>query len=93
VTRFKEFYAGSNPVVYAQMWEDLQKTEIPEACVDNESANIEYFFMALYLLKYYLTENQLATFFKVCEKTTRKWSWDYTKKIQALKEKKVNTTI
>jgi hypothetical protein len=49
--------------------------------------------MALYLLKYYLTENQLATFFKVCEKTTRKWSWDYTKKIQALKEEKVNTTI
>jgi hypothetical protein len=50
VTHFKEFY-GSDPVVYVQMWEDLQNTEIPEARVDNEAANIEYFFMALYLLK------------------------------------------
>jgi hypothetical protein len=90
VTLFKEFY-GSDPVVYAQVWEDLQTTEIPDAHLDDETANIEYFFMALHRLKCYPTEGRLATFFKVCEKTTRKWSWDYTKKIQALKEEKVYT--
>jgi hypothetical protein len=88
VNRFKEFY-GSDPVVYAQMWEDLQMTEIPEAHLDIESANIEYFLMTLYLLKCYPTEGRLAGRFKVCEKTARKWSWDYAIKIQSLKEEKV----
>jgi hypothetical protein len=57
--------------------------------VDTESANMEYFFMALYRLKCYPTENRLASE----QKTTRKWSWDYTKNIQALKEEKENTTL
>jgi hypothetical protein len=65
---FKEFY-GSDPVVYAQMWEDLQMTEIPEAHLDINPANNEYFLMALYLLKCYPTEGWLAGLFKVCEKT------------------------
>jgi hypothetical protein len=34
--RFRAHY-GSNPVVYAQMWEDFQTTVIPEACIDDKN--------------------------------------------------------
>jgi hypothetical protein len=80
VSRFKSFY-GSHPIVYAQLWEDLQTTAIPEARVDARTTTIDYFLMSLYFLKCY---------FKIGEKTARTWIWDFfIKKIQALKGEKV----
>jgi hypothetical protein len=38
--RFKSQY-GSMPVVYAQIWEDLQTTAIPEARIDNKKTDVE----------------------------------------------------
>ena len=86
--RFKALY-GSNPNVYAAIFEDLQTTQIPEARVDPKVLCIDAFLMSLHFLKCYPTENQRSGLFKICEKTARKWGWFYCKKIQALKQEKV----
>jgi hypothetical protein len=70
--RFKSLY-GSNPVVYAAIFEDLQMTQIPEARVDPKTLCVESFLMAFHFLKCYPTENQLSGLFKICERTARKW--------------------
>jgi hypothetical protein len=40
--RFKSLY-GSNPVVYAMIFEDLQMTQIPEARIDPKTLCVESF--------------------------------------------------
>lgn len=87
-SRFKSLY-GSQPVVYAQIWEDLQTTAIQEARVDARTTTIDHFLMSLHFLKCYPKESKLAADFKISEKTVRKWSWYFIKKIQALKQEKV----
>jgi hypothetical protein len=44
---------GLNPVVYAQIWEDLQTTDIHDARIDGATAKtgIRYFLMSIYFLK------------------------------------------
>ena len=37
--RFRAHY-GSNPIVYAQIWEDLLTTVIPDAQIDNVNADL-----------------------------------------------------
>ena len=88
VRRFKSFY-GSSPLVCAAIWEDLVTATIPEAQI-LPSTSVSKFFLALYFLKEYPTEEKLAGAFKTCEKTARKWAWYFAQKVQALKEKKVS---
>ena len=90
--RFRALY-GSNPVVYAEIFEDLQTTEIAEARVDSDMICVDSFLMALHFLKCYPTENQLSGLFQICEKSARKWAWFYAKKIQALKQQKVSLLL
>lgn len=90
--RFRALY-GSNPVVYAEIFEDLQTTQIAEAWVDSDMLCVDSFLMALHFLKCYPTENQLSGLFQICEKSTRKWAWFYAKKIQALKTQKVSLLL
>ena len=92
--RFRHLY-GSNPIVYAQIWEDLQNTGIPVARINNVTAiDLVYFFMALHFLKCYITEAHLAATFQLCERTAaRKWCWAYAVKIQALKHEKVCSRV
>jgi hypothetical protein len=85
--RFKAHF-GSNPIVYAQIWEDLQTTMIPKARIDGKVC-VESFLMAILFLKIYPTEEVLSGFFKICERSVRKWVWYYVSKIQALKRAKV----
>jgi hypothetical protein len=85
---FKGLY-GSNPIVYAQMWEDLQTTDIAEARLSSQELRVDYFLCSIHFLKCYHSESERAGKFKICEKTARKWTWVYAKKIQALKEAKV----
>jgi hypothetical protein len=87
--RFRAHY-GSNPVVYAQIWEDLQITEIPEARIDNKMVDADTFLMCIHFLKCYPTEVEQGGLFTGCEKTMRKWTWFYVSKIQALKQQKVS---
>lgn len=89
VMRFKGHY-GSNPIVYAQILEELQTTAIPEARIDVRKSGPLYFLMAVHFLARYPTEQEQAGIFKVCDKTARCWSWYFATKIQMLKEEKVN---
>ena len=50
LARFRALY-GSNPVVYAQIFEDLQTTNIAEAHVDDEMVCIDSFLMAMHFFK------------------------------------------
>jgi hypothetical protein len=88
--RFKALY-GSNPNIYAAIFEDLQTTEIAEARVDAKSLCVNAFLMSLHFLKCYPTENQRSGIFQICKRTARKWGWFYCRKIQALKKEKVRT--
>jgi hypothetical protein len=86
--RFRAQY-GSNPVVYAQIWEDLQTTVILEARIDDKMADADNYLMSIHFLKCYPTEVEQGGIFLGCEKSMRKWTWYYLRKIQALKQQKV----
>ncbi len=62
--RFRDHY-GSNPLVYAQIWEDLQQLAHFEATAQD----FHLFLMSVHFLKCYPTESQLSPSFTVCEKT------------------------
>ena len=70
---------GSDPILYAQIWEDLQTTACPEACIDTEKSDANYFLMAIHFLKCYPTEQQ-----------QQKYAWYFASKVQALKGQKVS---
>jgi hypothetical protein len=90
VRRFKSFY-GSDPVVYAQIFEDLQTTEFPEARIDTTKLGItlDNFLMGIHFLYVYPTRERNAGMFDVGEQTAAKWGWYFSKKVQALKKQKV----
>lgn len=87
--RFKAHY-GSHPIVYAQIWEDLQTTTIPEARIDAQKIHPHNFLMATHFLARYPTEQEQASTFGICDKTARYWTWFFACKIQALKAQKVS---
>lgn len=90
VGRFMSHY-GSSPLVCAVIWEDLVTArDIWENQTHQKGASFEKFLMAMYFLKVYPTEEKLAGFWKICEKSASKWVWLFVLKIQALKEKKVS---
>ena len=89
IERFKTKY-GSTPLVCAQIWEDLQTTEIPEAHVDGAYLDLKYFLVAKNWLFRYPTDEEQAASFGSCSTTVRKWKWFYVQKIAALKVQKVS---
>jgi hypothetical protein len=91
VGRFKTYY-GSDPVVYAAIWEDLNTTENLAARI-SDKAKVDSFLQGIYFLKCYPKEAERAGTFQVCEKTARKWGWYFAQKIQALKEEKVSLLL
>ena len=69
--RFKGHY-GSNPIVYAQIWEDLSLLQTAEATVKNFwKMDPDSFLMAFHFLTRYPTEHKQSGIFKICEKTAR----------------------
>ena len=86
--RFKSHY-GSHPIVYSQIWEDLQTTPCVDALIDGKIIRLTMFLMTFNFLKCYPTESQLAASFHVCERSVRKWCRFYAQKVQALKAQKV----
>ena len=87
--RFRKHY-GSNPIVYAQIWEDMQTTDIPEARIDARRHCPDSFLMAIHFLARYATDEEQSAIFKLCDRTIRDWKWFYAKKVQALKGQKVS---
>jgi DDE superfamily endonuclease len=87
--RFTDHF-GSTPQVYAQLWEDLQTTDVDEARIDapNE-ADFNYFMSAIHFLTKYPSESERAGIFGRCERSCREWGWFYIRKISLLQEKKI----
>jgi hypothetical protein len=90
VSRFRDFF-GSLPVVYSQLWEDLQMTNIEEAriVIGVPETDLTYFLLTINFLKKYPTENATSGLFAISEKTARDWKWYYSRKIQALMPQKI----
>ncbi len=63
IGRFKTHY-GSHPVVLAQIWEDLQTTENPEARI-SEKASADLFLQGMHFLKCYPKETERSGTFKI----------------------------
>ena len=87
-TRFKKHF-GVNQIVAAQVFENLQTSEHPEARLDEGKVNVEYFLQALYFLKVYGNEGTREPIFDRSPKTMREWVWHYVSKIQGLKHAKI----
>ena len=87
-------YFGFKPVIHAQLWEDLQTTDIVEARIDittpKGNVSIENLLWSQYFLKTYCTDKQRKGPTGHCEETGRKWCWHFLDKIQALKADKVS---
>jgi hypothetical protein len=92
VIRFRSFF-GSDPIVYATIWNDLHDATNEDAYINTPTATLKHFLMSVYFLKCYPNETQMAGTFYVCEKTARKWCWYFLSKIQALKQTKVSHII
>jgi hypothetical protein len=88
VERFRGHF-GSNPNVCAQIFEDLQTTNVEEARVPPVSRNVQYFLMAMHHLKRYPTEVEREAIFDISHMWGRDWCWYYVEKMQALKAVKI----
>lgn len=82
---------GTTPEAASAIFSDLQTTTIEKAVV--EGINFKHFMMTLNWLKSYKIEHELAAAFHLHEDTVRKWTWFYTRKIQALKEVKIRWDV
>jgi hypothetical protein len=89
IRRFTLKY-GSSPIVCAQIWEDLQTTQIPEARVEEQYLDLKYFLAANKWLYRYPIDEEQAAVFGTCSTTVRKWKRFYVQKIAALKGQKVS---
>lgn len=89
--RFKSFY-GCSPITVAQMWTDLQTTEVDEARIGVEGdmkIRILDFLNTLEWLKCYEPEANREVRSGLASKTLRKRCWWYCRKLQALKVDKI----
>jgi hypothetical protein len=87
-TRFRTEY-GADPHVIAQIWEDLQTTNIVEAKLPPNRRNLQHFLMAVHFLKRYPTQYQLGNLFHVSRDTIHNHYFYYVGLIQGLKKKKI----
>ena len=85
-TNFRRFHSsfGASPQSCSNIFSDLQT--ISEHVINKP--NPVYFMMALSWLSIYSVEEEMAGAFKIVEETVRKWIWEYTHAIQALKRKR-----
>jgi len=82
---------GTTPEAAAAIFSYLQTTTIEKAVV--HGINFKYYMMTLNWLKSYKVEHELAATFNVHEDTVRKWTWFYTKRMQALKVVKIRWDV
>ena len=86
---FKSDY-GASPHVVAQIFEDLQTTNIVAAQIRNASLeDVCFLFFALNILKVYPTEGQRQNKWHRCDKKLREHGWDMLLRLQALKTAKI----
>jgi DDE superfamily endonuclease len=86
---FKAEFGCSGQVV-AQIFEDLQTTDIQAARIDNAALeDASHLLYALAFMKSYPTEEQRQNKWHLCDRVLRDSGWDMLKRLQALKAKKI----
>jgi len=95
VKYFKAHY-GTYPEVIAQMWEDLQTTDIAEARITIPfnmrvtcGLHLRSFLRTFHFFMRYETEIERKCRIKNTEKTIRKWQWFFVEKMNGLKPTKI----
>jgi hypothetical protein len=88
IKRFKAQY-GALPESCENIWVDLQTTPDEDCCIESD-ASPRLLLLALRFLWVYPTEKQLCTMFDMSEKTVRKWSGIFSRKLQLLLPNKVS---
>lgn len=88
VERFKHHF-GTTPQLAAQIFEDLQRTDVQEAFLPPDDAKIDMFLMSLHALKKYPEEMEREGTFDISRRQGREWVFYYLEKIQALKAVKI----
>jgi hypothetical protein len=91
--RFRSHF-GADPDVLAQIWEDLQTTEIAAANInrhftDRMKKDVKDFFATMHFLKRYETENERERTWRSSKNTIRRNGWFYVDHIRALKADKI----
>lgn len=82
IERFKAHF-GALPKSCEKIWVDLQMTTDDECRIESD-ANLRFLLLALRFVFSYPSEMQLSAMFQMSEKTVRKWSGVYTRKLQLL---------
>ena len=88
IERFKGHF-GAKPHVLAQIWEDLQITDVEEARLLPVDAKLDKFLMAFHMLRKYPTELEREPIFDIDPQQGRDWVWFFLEKIVALKSEKI----
>jgi hypothetical protein len=82
IERFKAQY-GALPKSCENIWVDLQTTTDEDCCIES-NASPRLLLLALRFLWVYPTEKQLCTMFDMSEKTVRKWSGIFSRKLSGM---------
>jgi len=80
---------GSDPEPLAEMWVDLQTTEIESARMELTVDMLDDFLMAHNFLFNYVSGEMMAGIWKLCKDTVRPRAWTYVCKIAMLKFEKI----
>ena len=73
----------------AEIFEDLQTCDMPEARIDPSKICLDHLLWAVYFLRKYPTELDREAALNRCPNTIQTWSWEYVNKIAALKAIKI----
>ena len=94
VERFKSAF-GVPPVVYAEIWDELQTSNSAEVRVDTTKAavNLFNFLHAIHFIKEYPTEDNRAGKAGRCNTYVRDWGWYFLERVAALRAKKVCVAV
>ena len=88
---FRKKY-GATPYQVATIYEDLMTTDIADARINPREFTLRHFLMTFDFIKNYHEEDKLMARWGIsCDKTLRKWLWEFMKKISSLKDSKVST--
>jgi hypothetical protein len=80
---------GVVPSVTAQLFEDLQTTDIEDAKITADDKSVDKLHWALHFLYRYPTETESESTWHKCANTIRGACWFYMEKIRALKPEKI----
>ncbi len=81
-------WCGSNPILYAQIVEDLQTTHIEKACIKQMDMSVKKLLIAMNFLKCYKSKEVRGGKFDVSEKMSWKWGGSFLRRYKLSKHKR-----